>query len=213
MNKLVKIVIVVILVVVALLFIKTMSSTSSVTSNRGIFTAVPSTVDFTPYVPKGYTLMANADLGNNDISLVNQVTVDQAIAQMPASAVGFQFAVSDSSMMSATSLGTAYYKSAIDYYPDSTSKIYRRSNGSETYEHLDGFAIAGNGFGGGNGTIAKAIATCQSNTACDGFTWNSSDSSFELKTRVSPFSYFNWSSWTYAISTYVAPTHTWTAVA
>jgi hypothetical protein len=173
---------------------------------------VPKTSGFTPYVPTGYQIVANADIGSNDISLLNQVTVDQAIASMPSNAVGFQFAVSDSSFVSATTLGTAYYKSAIDYFSDANINLYRRVDGKQTYEHLDGFGIAGNGMGGGNGALTKAIATCQSNTACDGFAWNKNTKDFELKTRISPFSYFNWSSWAYAKSSYKVPTHTWAPV-
>jgi hypothetical protein len=179
-------------------------------STRGMYTSPPVLKGVTPFVPTGFKLVVNGDTLNNDLSYIDGVTLTQAAAQTPAAAVGFTFVAKDGKLLNANSTGSVYYKKAIDFVPSTTVSTYRRVEGKDAFEMIANFDTIGNDIGNGPGTASDAMTACRSTSLCDGFTLNSTG--FGLKSNVVPYSYYNWSSFTYAKSTYTLPAHTWTPV-
>lgn len=205
-------IIILLLVVIAAYTYNNTQNTKVVSTTRGLYTSSPVLKGVIPPVLSGLKFIINGDTLGNDLSgtTLNNITLTQAAAQIPTDAVGFTFLVTDGALVSATSVGNAFYKTAIDFNPSNEFSTYRRVQGKETFEMISNFDVFGNDMGGGPGDVAAAIVACQSNSLCDGFT--STGTTFGLKTNITPYSIYDWASFTYARSTYTLPSHTWTPV-
>lgn len=189
----------------------------------GLWNANPS-LNYIPYTPSSMNLLAVGDYKGDDISSVVNVTLDSAVTQMPLGSVGFVFVVSDNSLITSASVGTAYYKSLIDQQAVANQILFRTvsgaSSGSTKIQYLPGYAQQLNNIGVGTGTLKQAITIATQNQNCAGFGWtpnstvgsplNDTDTGiFQLKTAIHPTTNTDLFCFTYVLSTYQVPTHVW----
>lgn len=169
-----------ILVVIFLLYRQSSNNTSTgtTTTKTSSTTTVPviSRKDLivgTEYIPANYQILEYcADTAGGDIgSMVQNVTLDNAVSNIPAGAVGFVY-VPFQLPVTSTSTGNVFYKTKFGVTQDPNAHAFKKVNGVWKY---DNYNHPGNDLFDADGTVQEAIKYTEALSLAQGFIFGATD--------------------------------------